>query len=419
MSLDGTTYPVDQGPRPPAHHQCRSTTVPVVKSWKELGIDLKEAPPGTRASMNGQVPSKLTYPQWLKRQPAAIQREALGPTRAALFRSGRLTIDRFVDQRGRPLSLKQIRQREQLAAPSKSVQKARDIKRMKKAIEELETLPPDRRRFVEGRIATLRSDIARLDPDAVLPPAAQAPAPIRPTVRQAVRATTPPKSAAPHAATGRQVSRQDFVDSIDQIGDESAAQRLVSVFGQSPASMKTALSRQRWDLVDYVDPRKARGTFYNAIKGGPVGRISVKLGEGPSDIAHEIGHFVHRQNETIINRHFRKAWNKTYDALRGTSKRSNALREKLANARTALRDNNGRGAHFNDMINAMSDGAIGSGHSVEYYAIRPDGRLAESFADLWTIYSDSGRAWAKVRDLLPELATAFEKTVEALAGVKP
>ncbi len=109
---DGTVYPVKSGPRPPAHPNCRSTIVPVTKSWKELGINLKEAPKGTRASMNGQVSADLTYNQWLKRQPAEFQDDVLGATKGKLFRDGNLSLDRFVDEKlGRGLTLPEIRAR--------------------------------------------------------------------------------------------------------------------------------------------------------------------------------------------------------------------------------------------------------------------------------------------------------------------
>lgn len=114
-SLDGQTFAADEGPRPPAHFNCRSTTVPVLASWEELGIPAKQLSAGTRASMNGQVPDTVTYPEWLKAQPAAVQNEVLGPGRAKLFREGR-PLDRFVDEQYRPLSLSEIRRREGLAA---------------------------------------------------------------------------------------------------------------------------------------------------------------------------------------------------------------------------------------------------------------------------------------------------------------
>jgi SPP1 gp7 family putative phage head morphogenesis protein len=109
-SLDGQVFPIDEGPRPPQHMGCRSTSVPIVKSWRELGIDLDDAPEGTRASMNGQVPAKETYSSWLKKQPAATQREVLGESRYKMFRDG-TPIDRFVAD-GRVLTLEQLKARD-------------------------------------------------------------------------------------------------------------------------------------------------------------------------------------------------------------------------------------------------------------------------------------------------------------------
>lgn len=71
-------------------HNCRSVLLPVTKSFNELGIDRDEISPKTRASMDGQVPAKTTYSDWLKAQSAERQNEILGPTRAKLFRENRL-----------------------------------------------------------------------------------------------------------------------------------------------------------------------------------------------------------------------------------------------------------------------------------------------------------------------------------------
>ncbi|HET6417258.1 MAG TPA: zeta toxin family protein [Polyangiales bacterium] len=115
MGEDGNVYPISEGPRPPLHPRCRTTTLPVLKSWKELGIPLKELPEGTRASMNGQVPESVTYGEWLKTQSREFQDDVLGPKRAELFRTGAVPIDRFTDERLRPLTLSQIVEREKLS----------------------------------------------------------------------------------------------------------------------------------------------------------------------------------------------------------------------------------------------------------------------------------------------------------------
>lgn len=104
QALDGTVYNVGEGPEPPRHHGCRSTTVPVLKSWQELGINAKDLSPGTRASMNGEVPADTTYGEWIRRQSAEVQDEALGPARAALLRDG-ASVEDFVDDQGRLLTL--------------------------------------------------------------------------------------------------------------------------------------------------------------------------------------------------------------------------------------------------------------------------------------------------------------------------
>lgn len=106
---DGQVYQLGSGPRPPGHPNCRSTITPVLKSWRELGIDVDDAPEGTRASMDGQVPASTTYSQWLKGQPAAVQDEVLGKAKGALFRRGGLSLDKFVMADGTELALDELR----------------------------------------------------------------------------------------------------------------------------------------------------------------------------------------------------------------------------------------------------------------------------------------------------------------------
>lgn len=98
------------------HWNCRSTSVPVTKSWAELGgVDIGEFNPATRAAMDGAVPGETTFADWIKKQSAARQDEILGPTRGKLMRDGKLTLDRFYNDRGRYLTLEQLRLKEQAA----------------------------------------------------------------------------------------------------------------------------------------------------------------------------------------------------------------------------------------------------------------------------------------------------------------
>jgi hypothetical protein len=98
------------------HWNCRSTSVPVTKSWKELGgADIESFSPSTRASMDGQVPAETTYAAWLKKQSAGRQDDILGPMRGKLLRDGDLTLDRFYSDKGKYLSLDEMRQRDAAA----------------------------------------------------------------------------------------------------------------------------------------------------------------------------------------------------------------------------------------------------------------------------------------------------------------
>ena len=109
MALDGKKFELGNGPKTPAHIGCRCVRVPVTKSWRELGFDLDELDPGTRASMNGQVSATENYGSWLRKQSAGVQDEALGATRGRLFRKGGLDVDRFTNRAGEELTLDQLK----------------------------------------------------------------------------------------------------------------------------------------------------------------------------------------------------------------------------------------------------------------------------------------------------------------------
>lgn len=108
--LDGKIFPIDKGPRPPAHPNCRSTMTAVLKDADELGIE--GVSPAKRASINGQVPASTTYGEWLKKQSPDVQDEVLGVTKGALFRDGKLPIDRFTSDSLKPLTIDQLRKLE-------------------------------------------------------------------------------------------------------------------------------------------------------------------------------------------------------------------------------------------------------------------------------------------------------------------
>lgn len=101
-SRDGNVYQINKAPPIPAHWGCRSTYVPY---FGELETQ------GTRASQFGQVPSKMTYEQFLRKQSVDFQNDVLGVERAKQFRAG-AKLDRFIDKSGKVYTLKQLAQRE-------------------------------------------------------------------------------------------------------------------------------------------------------------------------------------------------------------------------------------------------------------------------------------------------------------------
>jgi SPP1 gp7 family putative phage head morphogenesis protein len=116
-SMDRRRFPIESGPRPPFHPNCRTTFVPVTKWTKFLSKDATRASVGPNGGV--QVDADLSYYDWLKLQPSAFQDQALGPTRAKLFRDGGLTLERFselqLDRNFQPLTLEKMRELEPLA----------------------------------------------------------------------------------------------------------------------------------------------------------------------------------------------------------------------------------------------------------------------------------------------------------------
>ena len=119
-ALDGKRWTTDGKPIsnsmvyqiPPKHFRCRCSMIPVLKTWKELGINMDELSDSTRASMEGQVTDK-TFSDWLKRKtesdPTFADR-TLGKGRAEMFKNGKITLDQMI-QGGKPLTIIQLKEK--------------------------------------------------------------------------------------------------------------------------------------------------------------------------------------------------------------------------------------------------------------------------------------------------------------------
>ena len=89
-NLDGQVFKYNEGPTPPQHFGCRSTTVAVI-NYKKWGFS--PPPAGKRASADGPVPANTTYGKWLydkrkagtKFTPGPEQIKVLGTQKAKYF----------------------------------------------------------------------------------------------------------------------------------------------------------------------------------------------------------------------------------------------------------------------------------------------------------------------------------------------
>lgn len=156
-SRSGLQYTVDGEPighskalvGPPAHWNCRSTLVPILKSWAEMAgpqavpvnkagnkgrfdkffeerlaskgfseAQIKAATRNAQASMDGVVDRSLDYETWLKGKSEAFQLDVLGQGRYELWKANRLSFSDLTDNTGRPLTLAELRARSGWTPPT-------------------------------------------------------------------------------------------------------------------------------------------------------------------------------------------------------------------------------------------------------------------------------------------------------------
>lgn len=124
-----------QFPGPTAHFQCRSTQIAKTPSWSELagrpikaldGATLQQAirdrmkdegfEPAAieaavaraRASMDGPIPKSFDMQKWIEEKGGKYAETILGPGRAALFNTGKITVTDLTDQTNRPLTMDEL-----------------------------------------------------------------------------------------------------------------------------------------------------------------------------------------------------------------------------------------------------------------------------------------------------------------------
>ena len=128
--LDGKVFRLDNktGVRPPQHFNCRSTTVPIVKSYEDIKNTsssriskrrLSRLNSNKRASFNGQVPAKTNFEEFLRQQDPSFKLAVLGnKSRVDIFDLGKLKFTQFSTKNGQLVSISKLEELLKTATPS-------------------------------------------------------------------------------------------------------------------------------------------------------------------------------------------------------------------------------------------------------------------------------------------------------------
>ena len=105
-------YPINKGPKPPRHINCRSTSIPELDS--RFAIDESDFTQSSKGASGGkQVAADLSYYDWMKTQPKDFVIDTLGPTRGNLLLSGKLTSTEFarfnLNARFEPITIEEMK----------------------------------------------------------------------------------------------------------------------------------------------------------------------------------------------------------------------------------------------------------------------------------------------------------------------
>ncbi len=118
---------------PPYHPQCRSVIIPILPSFAELSgrkingkkfdkafddslkksrfdaVQRASIAANTRASMDGQVPRSLTFEDFASQKGGLFLDDVLGPGRAELFTSGKISFVDLIDGKGGVRTIKELK----------------------------------------------------------------------------------------------------------------------------------------------------------------------------------------------------------------------------------------------------------------------------------------------------------------------
>lgn len=122
-ALDGQIFKMGKGPNIPLHCRCRCVALPVMKTWRELGLDRDELesairPYTIRPDQNIDAGGMRTiiesgrhqgdYASWWAKQNRAFRVNAVGPGRFEMLEAGKIQFSDLVDGTGRQRTLAEL-----------------------------------------------------------------------------------------------------------------------------------------------------------------------------------------------------------------------------------------------------------------------------------------------------------------------
>lgn len=310
QSRDGEVYPVDKGPRPPAHPNCRSTVAPVLAGeeivgerptitdtrtraqrevdfraeareaagdkWKGMSEAERRAAIKARrdkwADENiGQAPTTTNYEKWLRGQSKEFQDDVLGKGKAQLFRDG-MPLDKFVDEKGKPYSLQQLKaelegDKLNVVQPGVGL-KAKSLLQQglsnQQVLDQIKAEYPDASTSIAS-IASYKSEL-----------------------NKAGALSLPDVGKVPTGALAQAKNVKAVVENLEQA---------------LPANVKHAVGGQWSTVVEDLDGAPGAYGYYQAGKGVTLSGkklAAVSTAQAQQAVAHELGHLLHKQHDLLL-----------------------------------------------------------------------------------------------------------------------
>lgn len=310
QSRDGEVYPIDKGPRPPAHPNCRSTVAPVLHGeeiigdrptitdkrtraqrevdfrqeakdaagddWKSMSAAERNAAIKARrtkwADENiGQAPSSTNYQTWLKGQSKEFQDDVLGKGKAQLFRDG-MPLEKFVDEKGKPYSLSELKaelegDKLNVVQPGVGL-KAKSL--LQQGMSPGEVLDQIKKEFPDA--STSAASIASYKSE----------------LNKAGALNLAPEAKVPMGALKQAKAVADVVADLDN---------------SLAPNLKHAIGNQWSTVVDDLEGSPGAYGYYQAGKGVVLSGkklAAIPAAQAKQVAAHELGHLLHKQHDLLL-----------------------------------------------------------------------------------------------------------------------